>query len=185
MLVSISMPRELRAAGCGPGLRPRTPRWLRLPHWLRTATGAGRGFRTGCEQVILHTEHTLGILPRCVFVRSNVFLPSSDCPLIVSLKSAKNLYLSHRFFDKIRQIHRFFDVFRQKLQILCRNQARLIQVLQVGYFSRREDLLATYSNLLATRLLASRATKRAHLHHASHTHPRTLYAKNPRFTCNF
>jgi len=39
------------------------------------------------------------------------------------LKSAKNLYLSHRFFDKIRQIHRFFDVFRQKLQILCRNQA--------------------------------------------------------------
>ena len=42
----------------------------------------------------------------------------------VCLKSAKNLYLSHRFFDKIRHIHRFFDVFRQKLQILCRNQAR-------------------------------------------------------------
>ena len=40
------------------------------------------------------------------------------------LKSAKNLYLSHRFFYKIRQIHRFFDVFRQNLQILCRNQAR-------------------------------------------------------------
>jgi len=40
------------------------------------------------------------------------------------LKSAKNLYLRHRFFDKIRQIHRFFDIFRQKLQILCRNQAR-------------------------------------------------------------
>ena len=40
------------------------------------------------------------------------------------LKSAKNLYLSHRFFDKIRQIHRFFCNFRQKLQILCRNQAR-------------------------------------------------------------
>ena len=179
MLVSTSTPRELRAAGSGSGLRPRTPRRLRLPHWLRTAMGAG------CDQVILHTEHTLGILPRCVFVRSNVFLPSSDCPLIVSLKSAKNLYLSHRFFDKIRQIHRFFDVFRQKLQILCRNQARLIQVLQVGYFSRREDLLATYSNLLATRLLASRATKRAHLRHASHIHPRTLYAKNPRFTCNF
>ena len=42
----------------------------------------------------------------------------------VRLKSAKNLYLSHRFFNKIRQIHRFFCIFRQKLQILCRNQAR-------------------------------------------------------------
>ena len=40
------------------------------------------------------------------------------------LKSTKNLCLSHRFFCKIRQIHRFFDAFRQKLQILCRNQAR-------------------------------------------------------------
>ena len=39
------------------------------------------------------------------------------------LKCAKNLYLSHRFFCKIRQIHRFFDAFRQNLQILCRNQA--------------------------------------------------------------
>ena len=39
------------------------------------------------------------------------------------LKSAKNLYLSHRFFCKIRQIHSFFNVFRQNLQILCRNQA--------------------------------------------------------------
>ena len=40
------------------------------------------------------------------------------------LKSAKNLYLGHRIFNKIRQIHRFFDIFRQILQILCRNQAR-------------------------------------------------------------
>ena len=30
----------------------------------------------------------------------------------VRLKCAKNLYLSHRFFCKIRQIHRFFNVFR-------------------------------------------------------------------------
>ena len=43
------------------------------------------------------------------------------------LKSAKNLYLSHRFFNEIRQIYRFFDAFRQKLQILCRNQARLVK----------------------------------------------------------
>ena len=35
------------------------------------------------------------------------------------------MYLSHRFFCKIRQIHRFFNVFRQYLQILCRNQAPL------------------------------------------------------------
>ena len=156
----------------------------------------------GCEQVILHTEHTLGFLPRCVFCRLSVFLSSFDCPLVASLKStsclskfaqtwreklakhsdlvhflgksfrlgekirldesaydatldpkgtsrkarlksAKNLYLSHRFFDKIRQIYRFFNAFRQKLQILCRNQARLIQTLQVSYFFRRDDLLAT------------------------------------------
>ena len=172
----------------------------------------------------MHTEHTLGFLPRCVFIQSSVFLPSSDCPLIASLKSAsylskfaqtwlekpanssdlvhfsgksfrlgekirldesahdatldpkvtsrkarlksaKNLYLSHRFFNKIRQIHRFFDAFRQKLQILCRNQARLIQTLQVSYFSRRDELLAT--------------------RHAPHTHPRTPLAKNRRFTCDF
>ena len=49
-----------------------------------------------------------------------------------SLKSAKNLYLSHRFFVKIRQIHSFFNVFRQNLQILCRNQARFaVTSLQV------------------------------------------------------
>ena len=42
----------------------------------------------------------------------------------VCLKRAKNLYLRHRFFNKIRQIHRFFAAFRQMLQILCRNQAR-------------------------------------------------------------
>jgi len=49
------------------------------------------------------------------------------------LKNAKILYLSHRFFDKIRQIHRFFDAFRQKLQILCRNQARLVKSGAVGH----------------------------------------------------
>ena len=41
------------------------------------------------------------------------------------LKCAKNLYLSHRFFYKIRQIHSIFYIFRQNLQILCRNQAPL------------------------------------------------------------
>ena len=45
--------------------------------------------------------------------------------LSLCLKSVKNLYLSHRFFCKIRQIHSFFNVFRQNLQILCRNQASL------------------------------------------------------------
>ena len=53
----------------------------------------------------------------CSAPRLSTFIP--PC-----LKSAKNLYLSHRFVCKIRQIHRFFDVFRQNLQILCRNQAR-------------------------------------------------------------
>ena len=50
------------------------------------------------------------------------------------LKCSKNLYLSHRFFYKIRQIHRFFDAFRQNLQILFRNQAhsrRPLGVLQI------------------------------------------------------
>jgi len=50
----------------------------------------------------------------------------------VRLKSAKNLCFGYRFFAEIRQIHRFFYVFRQSSQILCRNQARLIQTLQVG-----------------------------------------------------
>jgi len=45
----------------------------------------------------------------------------SNLEFKVCLKSAKNLYLSHRFFCKIRQIHRFFNVFRQNLQILSRN----------------------------------------------------------------
>ena len=52
------------------------------------------------------------------------FSPGAPAFCCTRLKSAKNLYLSHRFFDKIRQIHSFFYVFRQKLQILCRNQAR-------------------------------------------------------------
>ena len=65
---------------------------------------AGRGYERGCERT--------GFSPHA---------PTFCC---TRLKSAKNLYLSHRFFDKIRQIHSFFYVFRQKLQILCRNQAR-------------------------------------------------------------
>ena len=65
---------------------------------------ARRGYERGCERT--------GFSPHA---------PTFCC---VRLKSAKNLYLSHRFFDKIRQIHSFFYVFRQKLQILCRNQAR-------------------------------------------------------------
>ena len=52
------------------------------------------------------------------------FSPHAPTFCCTRLKSAKNLYLSHRFFCKIRQIHRFFCNFRQKLQILCRNQAR-------------------------------------------------------------
>jgi len=61
---------------------------------------------------------------------------------------------------KSGRIHRFFDAFRQKLQILCRNQARLIQTLQVGdcfeemTFSLRTATFspgATCSVLLATR----------------------------------
>ena len=65
---------------------------------------AGCGYERGCERT--------GFSPHA---------PTFCC---TRLKSAKNLYLSHRFFCKIRQIHRFFCNFRQKLQILCRNQAR-------------------------------------------------------------
>jgi len=60
-------------------------------------------------------------------------LDPKDTSRKARLKSAKNLYLSHRFFNKIRQIHRFFDAFRQKLQILCRNQARLVKSGAVGH----------------------------------------------------
>jgi len=64
---------------------------------------------------------------------------------------------------KSGRIHRFFGVIRQKLQNLCRNQARFVQALQVGYFSRRDELLATCSVLLATCsvLLATRHAPRA------------------------
>ena len=60
----------------------------------------------------------------------------------VCLKSAKNLCLGHRFFDEIRQIHRFFYIFRQKLQILCRNQARTGR-LSCRRVARRRDFAAT------------------------------------------
>ena len=43
--------------------------------------------------------------------------------VLARLKSAKNLYMSHRFFYKIRQIHRIFDAFRQNPPIFYRNQA--------------------------------------------------------------
>ena len=40
------------------------------------------------------------------------FSPGAPAFCCTRLKSAKNLYLSHRFFNKIRQIHRFFCIFR-------------------------------------------------------------------------
>ena len=66
---------------------------------------SGKSFRLG-EKIRLHesvhkTNHEIRVMSRKV-----------------RLKSAKNLYLSHRFFDEIRQIHRFFAVIRQILQIL-------------------------------------------------------------------
>ena len=103
------------------------------------------------------------------------------------LKSAKNLCFGYRFFVEIRQIHRFFDVFRQKLQILCRNQARLVQALQVGYFSRRDDLLVACSDLLTMRPM--QRTSR-HAPHAPCAIKRSPLAarrdqQNHRLTCDF
>jgi len=60
----------------------------------------------------------------------------------IRLKSTKNLCMEHRFFDEIRQIHRFFYVFRQKLQILCRNQARSGR-LSCRHTARLRDFAAT------------------------------------------
>ena len=71
---------------------------------------SGKSFRLG-EKIRLHESVHKTNLETRVTSRK------------VRLKSAKNLYLRHRFFYKIRQIHRFFYLFRQKLQILCRNQA--------------------------------------------------------------
>ena len=77
---------------------------------------------------MLHTmRQARGFLAGCGYERGCVdagFSPGAPAFCCTRLKSAKNLYLCHRFFDKIRQIHSFFYVFRQKLQILCRNQAR-------------------------------------------------------------
>ena len=72
---------------------------------------SGKSFRHG-EKIRLH-ESVHDTTPR-----------SKATSRKTRLKSAKKLYLSHRFFDEIRQIHRFFAVIRQNLQILCRNQAR-------------------------------------------------------------
>ena len=73
---------------------------------------------------VLHARlRAHGFLARRECERTD-FSPGAPTFCCTRLKSAKNLYLSHRFFCKIRQIHRFFCIFRQKLQILCRNQAR-------------------------------------------------------------
>ena len=64
-------------------------------HAVGSATGA-RLRRTraasaasiACEQVIVHTEHTLGASPEVCFCDQAVSLPSFDCPLIASLKSS-------------------------------------------------------------------------------------------------
>ena len=74
-------------------------------------------------RMALHAPRAHGFLARRECERTD-FSPGAPAFCCVRLKSAKNLYLSHRFFCKIRQIHRFFCNFRQKLQILCRNQAR-------------------------------------------------------------
>ena len=80
---------------------------------------SGKSFRHG-EKIRLH-ESVHDTTPR-----------SKATSRKTRLKSAKKLYLSHRFFDEIRQIHSFFNVFRQNLQILCRNQARFaVTSLQV------------------------------------------------------
>ena len=74
---------------------------LSLADMLRMTRHAhrARGFLAKRERE-RSCEHT-GFSPR---------VPAFCC---VRLKSAKNLYLVHRFFCKIRQIHRFFDAFRQ------------------------------------------------------------------------
>ena len=72
---------------------------------------------------VLHALRAHGFLARRECERAG-FSPHAPTFCCTRLKSAKNLYLRHRFFCKIRQIHRFFCIFRQKLQILCRNQAR-------------------------------------------------------------
>ena len=53
------------------------------------------------------------------YVRFGLILRDLVC---TSLKSAKNLYLRYRFFDKIRQIHRFFDVFRLEFSLQVQQQ---------------------------------------------------------------
>ena len=74
-------------------------------------------------RMVLHALRAHGFLARrgCERTGFSLHAPTFCC---TRLKSAKNLYLRHRFFNEIRQIHRFFCNFRQKLQILCRNQAR-------------------------------------------------------------
>ena len=96
---------------------------------LRMALHAGSmhsertGFSPGASASVAASARVSRQVRRLFAARADLLLhaPTFCC---TRLKSAKNLYLSHRFFCKIRQIHRFFCNFRQKLQILCRNQAR-------------------------------------------------------------
>ena len=82
-------------------------------------TGFSPGAGTSAAASARVSRHTHQPFTACACVLLHA--PAFCC---TRLKSAKNLYLSHRFFCKIRQIHRFFCIFRQKLQILQRNQAR-------------------------------------------------------------
>ena len=88
---------------------------------------------------------------------------SKTAPQKLCLKSAKNLYLSHRFFDEIRQIHRFFAVIRQILQILCRNQARWLRpgaldvLVRLGTLAHRVRETLTWSPICPGASRVSRA----------------------------
>ena len=87
--------------------------------WRSMLTGCAPSARVSRRVRVRARLRARGFLARCAG-----FLLHAPTFCCTRLKSAKNLYLSHRFFCKIRQIHRFFCNFRQKLQILCRNQAR-------------------------------------------------------------
>ena len=111
---------------------------------------SGKSFRHG-EKIRLH-ESVHDTTPR-----------SKATSRKTRLKSAKKLYLSHRFFDEIRQIHRFFAVIRQNLQILCRNQARWLRpgaldvLVRLGTLAHRVRETLTWSSICPAASRVSRA----------------------------
>ena len=102
-LVQMRCPSSLASLKTASCLSKTAQTWREKPaNYSDLVNFSGKSFRYGEKIRLLESVHDT--TPR-----------SKATSRKTRLKNAKNLYLSHRFFNKIRQIHRFFDVFRLEL----------------------------------------------------------------------